>query len=202
MRGGKPSELTRLKLLWRDSMQEPVRDYWRSLLYSDTTQADIRVEIKAKLDINLLYDKQLTEFRDWEWTCRQRDLEADRMAADEASLKQLHGDWTLDQVREELLKIAYARSIATGDFKLGLSTMDRDLTLKDGTTRAAQKERSLAQKDAQIKLDQAKFQRAVVEKTLDAAMQAKAKEVASSGASKSDQIEALGQAMFGEDWAD
>ena len=130
-RGGSESELTKLKILWRDSLAEDARYYWQELFVSKTTQAQIRAEILTKLKINLRFDKQLTAFRDWEQEQRFRELEAERQADDELRLKaQFGADWTLDQIREEVLKRSYARAIQEGDWAAGRKTIVQDLNVK------------------------------------------------------------------------
>jgi hypothetical protein len=135
------SELTRLKVLWRDSLTDEARDYWRSqFLSSDFTQAELRKQMFARLKINLRHDSQLNAFRDWEMEQRSRDLEAERMQEDERRLQEEFGsDWTLDQIREEVLKRSYARALATGDFASGRKTIVQDLNVK----KVAQDERKL-----------------------------------------------------------
>jgi hypothetical protein len=125
---GKPlSELTRFKIMWRDSMAEVTRDYWRLRWLSEDTQAQVRKEIFTKLKIHLTYDRQLNEMRDWDFEQRERDLESERMADDERRSLEDHPDWTKEQAREDVLRKSYMRVRATGDFKLGLATVDRDL---------------------------------------------------------------------------
>jgi hypothetical protein len=176
LRGGGDSELTRFKRLWRDTLPESSREYWRSQFESNATQPEIRAEINAKTGINLLYDRQLTEFREWEWNQRLRSLEEERMGEDQRELMKDHADWTLDQVREEVLKRSYARSMATGDFKLGLATMDRDLNLKTGKTMADQgrqkieiSREKLAQMREKIALEREKLIQLSCQKILKAA---------------------------------
>ncbi|MGA2178791.1 MAG: hypothetical protein ABSH15_04330 [Verrucomicrobiota bacterium] len=131
LRGGTGSELTRFKLMWRDSMSESARDFWRALFASDTTQADIRRQLAVKLQIKFTRDDQLTSFRDWEFQQRLMDLEAERMKDDERRLQEEFGEqWTLDQIREEVLKRSYARALATGDFASGRKTIVQDLNVK------------------------------------------------------------------------
>jgi hypothetical protein len=126
LRGGSDSELTRFKKLWRDSMAESARDFWRSVFVSDATQAAIRSQIYAELKINLTYDGQLNSFRDWEMDQRERDLQAERMQENEKRLREEHPDWTKDQLRDALMTDAYLEARATGDFKLGLATVRQD----------------------------------------------------------------------------
>jgi hypothetical protein len=128
--GGK-SELTKLKLLWRDSLAEDAKDYWRSVFVSpDSTLTQIREMIAEKLKINLCYDTQLNRFRDWELQQRAQDLEAERQEEDERRIQAEFGDWDLDQVREEVLKRSYARALVTGDFDAGRKTIKQDLNVQ------------------------------------------------------------------------
>ena len=127
------SELSRLKELWRDSMDESQREYWRSRFLSRDTQAAIRAELKQQLSVTLLYDNQLNAFRDWADDQWKLDLEAERQADDERRLKQEHPDWTKDDLREALLRCAYQRAKASGDFKLGLAAMKQDKSFEELT---------------------------------------------------------------------
>ena len=127
LRGGGNSELTRFKFMWRDTMPEPARDFWRSRFLSADTQAQVRKEIFTKLKINLSYDNQLAVFRDWDFEQQTRDLEAERMRSDEQRFTEEHGDLNKDQVRDLVLKRSYERAMAVGNFKQGLATVDRDL---------------------------------------------------------------------------
>lgn len=130
LRGGSDSQLTQFKKLWLHSLAESARDYWRSQLASDSTQAELRKQILAKLKINLVADKQLTSFRHWVEEQDERDAEAQRQIEEEAKLKAEFGDWTLDQIREEVLKRSYARAMAKGDFAAGRKTIVQDLNVK------------------------------------------------------------------------
>ena len=124
-------ELTKLKVLWRDSLSEDAKGFWRSLFISaDSTQAQIRQQITTRLKINLRHDSQLNAFRDWEMEQRESDIEAERQEEDERRLKEQFGDWTLDQVREEVLKRSYARAIREGDWGAGRKTIVQDLNVK------------------------------------------------------------------------
>lgn len=127
-RGGGNSEVTKLKLLWRDSLSDAARDYWRAVFISAATQADIRGQLAAKLKVELKRDAQLTEFRQWLEDQDARDQEAQRQYEDERRLTAEFGDsMTKEQIRDRVLSAAYARSIAKGDFKLGLQTVREDL---------------------------------------------------------------------------
>ena len=133
------SEITKLKVLWRDSLAEDAKAFWQELFVSASTQAAIRSELQKKLKVNLRFDKQLNAFRDWELEQRQLDIESERQLEDERRLKAEFGEWTLDQIREEVLKRSYARAMATGDFASGRKTIVQDLNVK----KIAQDERKL-----------------------------------------------------------
>lgn len=129
------SELVKFKILWRDSMSDSARDYWRALFISLETQAALRKQLSAKLKINLNRDDQLTAFRSWLDDQDARDAEAARMIEDERRLKEVFGDkLSKDEVREKVLAASYARTLATGDFKLGLSTIREDRGLIETMT--------------------------------------------------------------------
>jgi len=128
LRAGTNSELTRLKALWRDTLSEDAKSYWQELFISpDVKQSQIRQQILTRLKINLRFDKQLNQFRDWELDQRDRDLQAERMLENERRLKTEHPDWSLDQVRAEVLRQSYLETLATGNFKLGLAARKSDI---------------------------------------------------------------------------
>ena len=129
--GVTPSEVTKLKKLWRDSLAEDARDYWRELFISpDCSQAEIRRQMFARLKVNLKHDSQLNKFRDWELEQRALDVEEERQEEDERRALAENPNWTLDEARESVLKKAYQRAGARGDFELGLAVVDRDLKSK------------------------------------------------------------------------
>jgi len=134
LRGGSDSELTKLKKLWRDSLAESARDYWRALFISETKQTDIRTELATKLKIHLRRNDQLTAFGHWLAEQDARDEEAQRMQDDERRLSEQFGDTlTKDQIREKVLSASYARTLATGDFKLGLATIKQDVNAQSAS---------------------------------------------------------------------
>jgi hypothetical protein len=125
------SELTKLKVLWRDSLSEDSKAYWQELFVSpESTQAQIRQLIASKLKINLRFDKQLNAFRDWEQEQRLRDEEEERQEADERRFIEEFGADNLDLIREKVLKKSYARSVAAGDFKSARATVVQDLNVE------------------------------------------------------------------------
>jgi len=127
LRGGTKSELTKFKRLWRDALGESEKDFWRSRWLSADTQAQVRAEIWERLGINLSYDDQLKEMRDYDWTQRQMDLEAERAREEERRTLEEHPDWTAEHVRDDLLERLVRRARAQGDAKLGLAAVKVDL---------------------------------------------------------------------------
>jgi hypothetical protein len=179
---GGDSEVTRLKGLWL-TLSEEARDFWRSLFVSPTTQTEIRRQILAELQINLRFDNQLNRFREWLTEQDARDEEAQRMLEDQRRFTEQFGETlTKDQVREKVLKASYARTLASGDFKLGLATVREDRGLLRAQT------------------DQKRFMRQTGELFTQWSADERAKEIANSNFSNADKIEKLGKAMFGEDW--
>jgi hypothetical protein len=119
------SEMTRLKLLWRDSLSEAGQDYWREQFASPRTQEELRHELLAKLGINLLYDLQLRRFLRWLEDEDWRKREAEAVELDRVELEALGLDG--QQLRDELLKRMKERALARGDFKLGVAAVNLDL---------------------------------------------------------------------------
>lgn len=117
LRGGKPSELTRLKKLWL-GLADDARAYWQELFCSDSTQAENRRLLAVKLKVNLSRDNQLTEFRSWLDAQTQRELMAEKI--EERKQELLSGGMTLEQAQDVLLAEASAYSVASRDFKLGV----------------------------------------------------------------------------------
>lgn len=131
LRGNSDSPVTQFKARW-PTLAPASQDYWRALFISATSQAAIRQEIAGELNIALTADKQLNAIRDWLDDQDQRDAERERQAEDERRLEeQFGGTMTKDQVRDLVLKASYARTIAHGDFKLGLATAKVDLKDKE-----------------------------------------------------------------------
>jgi hypothetical protein len=123
LRGRADSELTRLKAMWDGEFSETQRDYWREIFVSTLSVPKIRELILAELNINLAYDVSFDRFRAF---VRDRDARAEeqrQMKDDETALRTAHPDWTLDQVRDDVIKRAYYRTLARGDFTLGLRVM-------------------------------------------------------------------------------
>jgi len=100
------------------------------LFQSQTSRADIRSQILAKLNINLRFDTQLNRFRQWVDQQDGLDDEAEAMQDDESRTLGEHPEWTKEQVRDDVLKKAYFRSRSRGDVKLGLRAITADAKLE------------------------------------------------------------------------
>ncbi len=123
--GPPDSPLNRLKLLWRDSLSETDRDYWREQMASLRPLPDLRDELNAQFKIELVYDGQLSFFHRWVEKLDRWHLEAELAVEAEAELAKqgLSGD----QLRGELLKRMKTRALAQGDFDLGATAVTLDL---------------------------------------------------------------------------
>lgn len=130
--GGKRAqgELARFKYFWRDHLTAADQEFWRSRFHSPDSQAALRAELKSRLHFDLKYDKQLTQFRKWDEEQQELDAEAERQAEEERRLRETHPDWDADRLRQEVIAASYRRSLASGDFKLGLKTVAADAKLK------------------------------------------------------------------------
>ena len=119
------SDMSRLKLLWRDSLAEPERDYWRNQFESTIPQAKLRQELQTRYHIHLRRDNQLNRFRAWVQELDAQREEVRLQAADQAELEQQ--GLTGEQLREELLNRMKRRALSRGDFQLGLKAVAADL---------------------------------------------------------------------------
>ena len=127
---GKPaSELTRLKELW-PKLSDDARAYWSELFASSASQADNRAQLLAKLKINLRFDKQLTDFRQWLKREEKAAEQAEHMEENRRKIRRAHPDWTLDEILEEVMKVSAEEALVSGDHELGLKTVDRDSVRK------------------------------------------------------------------------
>lgn len=123
---GGPWELTKLKRLW-PLLKESDRNHWRARFDSKDTQQKIRAEIAGKFAINLTSDCSISNFRKWLADQDDRQVEKEKMAEDERSLTDEYGkSMSMDEIRESVLRRSYARTMARGDFLLGLRTLTVD----------------------------------------------------------------------------
>lgn len=203
---GAVPELTKLKLLWRDSLDEAQRDFWRSQFAGTSTQAQLRALLKREHGINLSRDNQLTEFRSWLEAQDAMDSEAERQAEEETRLRSEHPDWDADRLRQEVISSAMRRAIVTGDFTgLGFRAVKADLAERSAKFNAELETEKLklarqaeARQQEALKLERQKFELLAAEKMLDQALRRKAEEIAASNLSHADKIAAMRQAAFAD----
>jgi hypothetical protein len=111
-----------MKDAWK-RMSDDARDYWREQFSSSRKLSELRAELHTKLKIKFNFDARLSEFRSWVMDQDMRDEQAERLQENEARLIAQHPDWSLERIREEVLRQSYFQTLASGDFKLGLKTV-------------------------------------------------------------------------------
>jgi hypothetical protein len=151
-RGGKASELTKLKLL--PPAQQEVIWGWREELVDGKplTNAALRNRIAKQFGIRLGLDKQLSEF--WRWYGAQLELEQsnDLIEQFEEFTRTRNPDWSPDKVRQTGIEFFMAHTVAKKDANKFATIVTLDQNERFGKTKAAQKERQLDQQDRKIKL--------------------------------------------------
>ena len=124
-------ELDKFKEVWRNTNSEEFKKSWRDLLASRTHQKIIRAKLLAEHGVNLNDNVYITRLQDW--IKKQDELDAER-ASQEAEEKQVKKDLgpnaSLEEVRKEVLKRSYNRTLAKGDFKQGLATVREDVRVE------------------------------------------------------------------------
>ena len=125
--GQPPSEMTRLKALWR-TMSEEEQTEWSELLESNTSRPDIRRQIQARLQVILPHDVQVNRFRAWLASLEAHQLEAERMAEEAEELaRQGLTDERLDQ---EILRRTKIRALVRGNYSLGMRAISQTIRLE------------------------------------------------------------------------
>ena len=119
------SAVTKLKLLWRSSLGEADRDYWREQLASARTRKELREELQERYGLELKQDVQLCRFCRWVEDEDLRAQAAEDARCDRAELE-LQGIAEQD-LRNELLRRMKERALARGDFKLAAEAIKLDL---------------------------------------------------------------------------
>jgi phosphoglycolate phosphatase-like HAD superfamily hydrolase len=200
---GKPeTAMQKLKAVWL-RLPEPTQDYWREQFSSSRKQADLRAEIAKKLSVTLPTDSKLTKFRSWLEDQDARDAQAERMEENTRRIQKQHPDWTLDQVREEVLRQSYFETLATGNFGLGLKTVRADQNERTGKFKAELEKEKLklaqqaeARAQEEFKLAREKFEFDGAKAAL--AHLPKLKAIASNKSlSEADKVNATRQLLFG-----
>ena len=119
------SAVTQLKLLWRNSLGEADRDYWREQLASARTRKELREELQERYGLELKQDVQLRRFGRWleDEDLRARAAEDARCDREELELQGI----AEQDLRNELLRRMKERALARGDFKLAAEAIKLDL---------------------------------------------------------------------------
>jgi hypothetical protein len=156
VRGGQPSELTKLKLLTPEK-QEVIWS-WRDELENEKplTNAQIRNRIAKQYGIRLSLDKQLSEF--WRWYAAQQELEEsnDLIEQFEEFTRKQNPDWSPDKVRDIGIAFFMAHTTARKDANKFATIVSLDQQERFGRTKGAHKERQVAlaeQKHVETKKD-------------------------------------------------
>jgi hypothetical protein len=119
----KNPEMGKLKDLWTKTFSDADRAHWRQKFATGETQETKRKDLLEQFGINLDDDRQLNYFRAWDELQEERRQTGERLQANEDHVKQQHPDWTVDQVRDEVIRQAYFEALARADFGLGLTTV-------------------------------------------------------------------------------
>ena len=119
------SEMTKLKLLWRNSLPEEERDYWREQFASTRTQPELRQELEDKYKIELRHNTQLRRFCLWVVEEDWREQQVEEVLSDRAELEAQ--GLTGEQLRAELVRRMTERALARGDYKLGEAAVTLDV---------------------------------------------------------------------------
>jgi hypothetical protein len=178
---GNVSEVTRFKEQWLQKFSDEQKAQFFSWFdEAGTTNEEIRTRVKQRHGITLLYDTQLSDFRSWAFRQQRLDALGERMQQREAELTEQHPDWSREQIRAEVIKVAYAKALAEDDMKLGLRTVREDL------------------RSEVVATDRERFEVEVCKKFLTWFKDKRAREIAESNMSHADQIAAMRQALFAD----
>lgn len=164
--------------------------------------------------LRMLPDEAQAEVMEWLKTLPQREVCAKVKAAHgfRPSPAALSSFWSWYQLRDQLTRneataSALVESMAESNPDLSPDKLEEigqafftALALESRDPKAWESTQRIGLGRAQLRLDQAKFQRETCSLFLKWAEDQRAKEIANGGASQSDKIAALGQLMFGEDW--
>ena len=123
--------MTKFRRAW-PKLSPEAQEFWLSRFLSDEAppyQETFKL-IAARLKINFTRPAQGTAIKEFLLAEQKRQEVADRMEANETRIHAEHPDWTADQVRDEVIKAAYYETLASGDFKLGLSTIKAESLVK------------------------------------------------------------------------
>jgi hypothetical protein len=128
--GGLPATpMTRLKVVW-NRLSEKRQKQWRDRFDTRRDLAGLRRALKREFGTALGCDTQLIRFRKWIVDQDDREDRAERLWAVECRIREAHPDWTLDEVRAEVLRQCYYETLASGNYTLGLKTIAVEIRVK------------------------------------------------------------------------
>jgi hypothetical protein len=119
--------MTRLKDLWR-KMSEEEQAEWSELLESDTSRADLRRQLQARLHIELAHDLQVNRFRAWVRALDAQQVEDERIEIEVAEL--VRQGLTDEQLDREILRRTKIRALARANYLLGLRALNQTIRLE------------------------------------------------------------------------
>lgn len=151
-RDGRPlPELTRLKQLVTEMSRAEADELWERS--ESLSCVDWRAYVARTHGINLKSDRQVTDYRNWFQDFLDLQDFNSAMERDEAELA--NSGKSAEEIRELVIRKAYARAEAKRDSKLSMQVMDRDLSVADARRKEkelALKSEALAQAERKLKL--------------------------------------------------
>ncbi len=117
-----PSEVTMMKEKWLQLTQEE-RKFWCGILFSKAKARYVRARIRKGFGIDLGKKNQLRRFRDWVRKVRKAEYDAIRNQEREDKFKSEHPEWSLDRVREEVIKESYEWNREQKEFRIAIQTI-------------------------------------------------------------------------------
>jgi hypothetical protein len=99
---------------------------------------DVRGEIRDAYEISLSSDSQLSRFKDWQYLQQHTERLNNWTEELEERLKEFNPSASRDQVRGFLIDTLMKEAAASGDQKLALEILDRDLADRSAKTKASE----------------------------------------------------------------
>lgn len=158
-------------------------------LSDEKKSAEWRAVIKERFGIWLSADSQVTRWRAWAAEQMREEMRNDFWERIEQKLSRKFPDKSREQIREVGLDLYMEEGVASGDPKLFLEVLDRDLAERSAQTKAQFKQRELAIQEMRLLLDTDQFASAMLKK---------AAELNDSALSQAERIKAMRQAAFSE----
>jgi hypothetical protein len=181
---------------------------WLHAEKTDTCPGGQRHAIEQlRLDGVTASNRMLTEFSQW-WELRLECSDADRFAEDWIELlqKQFPGmsPEKIAEHRQTFFTLKAANAGNAEEFRemeyLALAKQTAKTKADFEEQKITIRQQAEARAAEKLIFERQKFMRLACEKILEAAMSARVKDIAAANITHAQKIEAMGQAMFGEDW--